>query len=220
VEHAVSLRSRQAGPEPAARWRIDPFVLPTATTGRSLLLLIAVLGTSLFTYDFMYLAFGTVSGGHEDTVWMVAGVVAVLLVTAAAYIGMPTWIIQRRRLGPLTAEDSPELHEEMAQLASEAGLPRAPMLMVDAVNPSVSALVFGLPRRRRLRLNAGLVTLFYTDVAGFRATVRHELAHLRNRDLDQTFLVIASWYAFLIIVLVPLVLTMLLQPAWPGGRLR
>lgn len=208
----MSLTSRRVGPKPMPRLGIDPFMLPTATTGRSLLLIITVVGTSLFTYDFMYLAFDAVSADHEDTVWMIAGVLALLLVTGAAYLSMPTWIIRRGRLNPLTPEDSPDLHEEIAQLASEAGLHRPPMLMVDAVNPSVSALVFGLPRRRRLRLNGGLVTLFFTDSAGFRATVRHELAHLRNRDLDQTYLVIAGWRAFLITALVPLVLTMLLQP--------
>ncbi len=205
----MSLSLRRSGADQLRR--PDPFALPTPVVGRSLLLVIAVVGASLFTYDFMYIAIDS-SPGHADTVWMIGGLLALLLVTGAIYLSMPTWLIRRRRLALLTPDDAPELHEEIAGLAREAGLPRPPILMVDALNPSASALVFGLPRHRRLRLNGGLVTLYFTDVAGFRSTVRHEMAHLRNRDVDQTYLAIAVWYAFVLTALAPLIVTMLVQP--------
>jgi Zn-dependent protease with chaperone function len=209
-------RRHEANPRIPATRALDPFELPAATTGRFLLLIVAVVGASLFAYDFLHLLFGVVrqaaASGRDAAWWMGGGVVTLLLVAGAIYLALPWWIVRRRRLSPLTSEDSPELAEELARLTGQAGLPRPPVLVVDALDPSVSALVFGLPRRRYLRLNGGLVTLFFTDIAAFRATVRHELAHLRNRDVDQTFLAVAIWRAFVIVALVPLMVAMLGQP--------
>jgi Zn-dependent protease with chaperone function len=47
------------------------------------------------------------------------------------------------------------------------------------------------------------VTLFSTDRASFRAIVLHELAHLRNADVNKTYFAIATWWAFVIVALVP-----------------
>lgn len=215
----MALSGPRTTPETRTPGSIDPFAMPSVTTGRFLLLITAVVGASLFAYHFLYLAFGErqhtiVPSGRDADWWMVGGVMALLLVTGAFYLAMPRWIIRRHRLSPLSPEDSPELDEEVSRLASQAGLARPPVLLVDAVNPSVSALVFGLPGRRYLRLNGGLVTQFFTDITAFRATVRHELAHLRNRDVDQTYLTITIWYAFLFTALVPLVVALLGQPAW------
>jgi Zn-dependent protease with chaperone function len=195
----------------------DPFLLPSTTTGRFLLLITGVIGVSLFAYDFVYLAFvqGKVPTEVRDAAWwMIGGVLVLLIATAVIYLVIPGWIIRKRRLTPLTPDDSPELSEEVTRLAREAGLARPPVVLVEALNTSVSALVFGRPHRRYLRLNGGLVTRFSTDLAAFRATVRHELAHLRNRDVDQTYLAIAVWYAFLLTALVPLAVTVLLERGW------
>jgi len=37
----------------------------------------------------------------------------------------------------------------------------------------------------------------------FRAIMRHELAHLRNGDIDKTYFSVAIWWAFVITALVP-----------------
>jgi hypothetical protein len=37
-------------------------------------------------------------------------------------------------------------------------------------------------------LGGGLVTQFYSDRPRFRAVVLHELAHLRNADVDKIYL--------------------------------
>jgi hypothetical protein len=57
-------------------------------------------------------------------------------------------------------------------------------------------------------LTGGLVTTFYTDREAFRAVVLHELAHLRNGDVDKTYFTMALWYAFLAIAVLPLLPTL------------
>ena len=73
-------------------------------------------------------------------------------------------------------------------------------------------MAFGLPWRRYVRLNAGLVVLRGQDPDGFRATIRHELAHLSNRDVDLTFATVAIWRAFTVVALLPF-LVFALQPS-------
>lgn len=64
-------------------------------------------------------------------------------------------------------------------------------------------MAFGRVGKRYVSLNAGLVMKFYTDRPTFRAVVLHELAHLRNADLDKTYFSVAVGAAFAIVALVP-----------------
>ena len=49
-----------------------------------------------------------------------------------------------------------------------------------------------------------MVALAYTDPEAVRAIVLHELSHIRNRDVDQTYFTMALWYAFLLVAVIPL----------------
>ena len=40
--------------------------------------------------------------------------------------------------------------------------------------------------------------------AAFDAVILHELAHIKNRDIDQTYLALAIWRAFVVAALLPL----------------
>src|SRR5205823_4879351 len=73
--------------------------------------------------------------------------------------------------------------------------------------------------RRYVQLDAALVDTFATDPAAFRAVVLHELAHLRNRDVDVTYLTIAIWRSFVALAVLPLVL-LLLHPSLFATPLR
>lgn len=42
-----------------------------------------------------------------------------------------------------------------------------------------------------------------TDPSAFRAVMLHELAHLRNRDVDKTYFTIGIWRAFVVVALIP-----------------
>jgi hypothetical protein len=61
-------------------------------------------------------------------------------------------------------------------------------------------------------MGAGLVGQYYADRPTFLAIVRHELAHLRNRDVTQTYLAIAIWRAFLLVALLPFAVNLVTQP--------
>ena len=70
---------------------------------------------------------------------------------------------------------------EVAELAPRPGSSRRGSL--GPARPPPDGLAFGLPGTTG-RLTGGLVVRQATDPPAFRAVVRHELAHIRNRDVD------------------------------------
>jgi Zn-dependent protease with chaperone function len=235
-------------PEGSARSRLDPFALPSATTLRFILLVAAVVGTSTFAFNFLYLALapegsgelglylrcqaragqlpaggitggvGTAVKGFADCVapfelakawWIVAGVVFLLLVAYLITWWRPAYKIWRGRLRPLTAEDASELVGYLDELVHAAGLRRAPVFLADLSARAPGGLAFGRPGRYYVLLNAGLITKFVTDRAGFRAVVMHEIAHLRNGDVTKAYLTVAIWWSFVAVALVPLAVVLI-----------
>ena len=144
---------------------------------------------------------------HAHDWWMLGLLLVLAVATGLGYWLIPWWKIRRRRLVPLAGGTTPEaaaLMAELDALVAETGLARAPTFLLDPVSPAISGLAFGRFGRYYIRLDAGLIVLRGRDPAGFRSVVRHELAHLLNRDVDQTYLTVALWRAFVLIVLVPL----------------
>jgi Zn-dependent protease with chaperone function len=138
---------------------------------------------------------------------ILSGVAALIVATGALYWAMPGWRIKRQELDYLLADDDPELTARLLELTREAGLPRPPIFLVDGFNPAATGLAFGRVGRRYVLLNGGLLTAFRRDRSLFDVVVRHELGHLRNGDVDKTYLAIAVWWAFLGVAVVPTVLT-------------
>ncbi|MFG1610426.1 M48 family metalloprotease [Actinoplanes sp. NPDC049265] len=137
--------------------------------------------------------------------WSVAGLILLALVASALYVAMPRWRVRRSRLREL--RHIPALDERLraplADLVATAGLRRSPRFLIDPASPRAGGLAFGTGRRTRVCLDAGLVALRDRDRAAFDAVVLHELAHVRNNDVPATYLTIAVWRAFLIVGLVP-----------------
>lgn len=146
---------------------------------------------------------------RSDALWMGAGVALLLGVAAVLYWVYPAWRIRRRRLEPLPAEDAPEAIAYLGQLCDEAGLVRRPSFLVDPLNRSTTGLAFGHLGRYYVALAGGLIAQFYRDRPAFRAVVLHELAHLRNADIDKTYFSVTTWYAFLFVALLPYAFTLL-----------
>lgn len=138
--------------------------------------------------------------------WMVGG--TLLLVAAAAVIMLllPRWIAYRRGLRPLTREEAPGVVDELGELAREAGLSEEPRWLWNPLDPSPTGLAFGRPGSHSVALMGALVTRQIADPPAFRSVVRHELAHLRNRDVDLTYATVSLWYAFLVVSVLPFVL--------------
>ncbi len=135
--------------------------------------------------------------------WMVGGTGLLLAVAVAILLLMPRWIVRRRRLRPLTREEAPAVVDELAALAREAELPEEPRWLWNPLDPSPTGLAFGRPGRHSVALTGGLVVRQIADPPAFRSVVRHELAHLRNHDVDLTYATVSLWYAFLLAGVLP-----------------
>ena len=208
--------------------RLDPFMFPAATTLRFVILLIAVVSAGTFIYDLIFYSFHTeavtaalrtcadrtvvgtaafsqcmVPIRRVEALWWLSGVGVLLAVAAIIYWIFPAWRIRRHRLTPLRVEDAPELIGYLTELSQETGVHPAPQILINPHSAIVTGLAFGRLGRYYVALSAGLVTKFYTDRPTFRAIVLHELAHLRNKDVDKAYFAVAVGWAFLIAAVAP-----------------
>ena len=231
--------------EVGRRPRLNPFAFPSDTTFRFLLLIIAVLGTTLYIWDWIYFAVGDNGARYRDHAlacleqsppsvadlddftrgsqsfracvqaldrpsawWMLAGAIAVLSVALVLTLLFPWWKRRRMNLRPLTETDAPAVVATVRELAAEAGLREPPTLVWDPLDPSPTGLAFGHAGGYTVALTGGLVVRATTEPDAFRAVVLHELAHIRNRDVDVTYFTVSLWYGFLLAAIVPFVLTL------------
>jgi Zn-dependent protease with chaperone function len=105
---------------------------------------------------------------------------------------LPGW--RRRRLVPLAAAGVPAVAADTEALLASTDV-RATVL-VNAGEPRADGSAFGHIGRRYIELTSGLLTMHDRDPDGFRAILAHEIGHLRNRDLDVTYLTVALWRSF------------------------
>ncbi|MFJ3159599.1 M48 family metalloprotease [Streptomyces kanasensis] len=132
---------------------------------------------------------------------------AILAVATAAYYWFRSGRRARRRgVRPLNAERFPALHAEVDRLVSGVERARGVTVLVDLLDSGVNGVTFGRVGRRHVVLSRGLIRLHEgteEDRAAFRAVVLHELAHLRNRDVDITMVTLALLRCFTVLVLAP-----------------
>lgn len=95
------------------------------------------------------------------------------------------------------------------ELCREVGLARPPTFLWNPLDAANGGTAFGRLGRYYVALSGGLVTQFYVDPAVFRSVVLHELAHLRNADVDKTYFAVAVWQSFVLVGLVPFALSFL-----------
>ncbi len=160
------------------------------------------------------LAPDAITGGYLDCAISVnhfrfgvsgAAVVVVALVAIAAHALSGRMLIWWRGLVPPPEELYPDSVAEARSLIAEAGLRRAPTLLIDPHRDFRCGRVFGCFPRYYLRLNLGVLRgADAQSVSVRRAIVSHELAHLANRDVDVTGLTIAAGRVFPVLVVLPL----------------
>ena len=229
--------------------RPNPFAFPSDTTFRFALLVAAVLGATLYVWDWLWTvlgagqdqvvagalecaalapgsvpltgdpaAFGQAAAAFRNCVqevyreaswWMLGGAGLVLATGALLTVAWPLAKERRRRLEPLREEDAADVRETLRLLADEAGLQHEPRWTWNPLVAAPSGQAYGHAFRPAVALSGGLVVLHATDPDAFRAVVRHELAHIRNRDVDLTYATLALWYAFLGVSVLPFVLASL-----------
>ncbi|MGW4161218.1 M48 family metalloprotease [Streptomyces sp. NPDC004788] len=140
----------------------------------------------------------------------------------ALYWVRPALRVRRRGLRPFPVAALPGTARELDRLRELSGVREPVGFLVDLLDPGVTGLAFGRRGRRHIVLGRGLLRLYERDPVAFRAIVLHELAHLRNRDVDIAFVTDAAWFVYLRGLLVPALLTPLtpwLNPAGSGPLL-
>ncbi len=131
----------------------------------------------------------------------VAAAVVVYALAAAVYWWLPLWRSRHRRLVPVRADG--ELGAELHALAWRAGLSRGPRFVIDPAAHTTGAVAFGRWKHHTVCLHGGLVARRAADPQAFRTVVLHELAHIRNRDVDIAYATEALWRVSAVVVLMP-----------------
>ncbi len=135
--------------------------------------------------------------------WVLLGVVVLGVLAGVLYWVQPWWYRRRMHLTPLTGDESSALADRLEQLRERAGI--GPVIwLLQPLNFQLSAFAFGRFRRRFVAVSGGAVVAQSRQPAAFDAVVLHELGHIRNRDIDQTYLAVAIWRAFIVAALLPM----------------
>jgi Zn-dependent protease with chaperone function len=121
---------------------------------------------------------------------------------AIGYLVWPYWRMLRSR--PVRADRLPGIGPALEELRAIAGV--RVRFVAALTDPSIDGLAFGHVGRRYVLIPRGLIKLSATDPPAFQAIVLHELAHVRNRDLDVTYLTVLLVRAFLGVVILPALL--------------
>ena len=148
---------------------------------------------------------GACRAGAErvEGLWVLLGIGVLAVLAAGFYWTQPWWYRRRMRLTPLTSAGAPAVVGRLEQLRELAGT--GPVVwLLQPLNPRLSAFAFGRFGHRFVAVSGGAVVTHTRQPAAFDAVMLHELSHLRNRDIDQTYLAIAIWRAFVVAALLPM----------------
>jgi Zn-dependent protease with chaperone function len=188
-----------------ARKRHVQFLFPSGTSAAFILLVLIMLAVPATWSPPLFDALAHSLHPSSDS-WggSLLAVSSLCLLTVTQYWLAPSWKIRRRRLRPI---DQVAPHEPRADLERlvEMTMPDFPVrILIDLVNPAIDGLAFGHVFRRYVVLSRGvLLALSERDRETAWRVVMHELAHIRNRDLDITAITVAMWRSFLVVVVAP-----------------
>jgi len=157
-------------------------------------------------------------GERVEGLWALLGIGVLAVLAGAMYWAQPWWYRRRSRLVPLASEEAPKVIEHLEELRGRAGIGPVTWLQ-QPLNFAPSAFAFGRVRRRSVAVSGGAVVSQARQPAVFDAIVLHELGHIRNRDIDQTYLAVAIWWAFVAAALLPMAVLLISRRLGPAPSL-
>jgi Zn-dependent protease with chaperone function len=132
------------------------------------------------------------------------GTAVLLVIAALVYWWTPRLRERWRRTVPVETLDADgTLVVALHELRGLAGVASGVRFRVDPTRTTAGAVVYGRFGQYTVCLHAGLLVRRVRDPEGFRAVVLHELAHVRNRDVDYASASTALWRVFVALALLP-----------------
>lgn len=199
--------------------RLNPFEFPGNTEFRLIVLIVAVIGASLFIYgDFYYSVIWDKANDFSSGIcllWMIGGSVLTLAVAVGIYWWLPDWKIKREGMRSLEDWKDPELISYLDDLIKEAGLSRIPKLF-GVTNNRRDAHAFGRWRKLCVSIPDKVRKRFKENRSVFRGNLLHEFAHIYNGDVHRYYLSVTVGWASLITALPTFVISLLHSP-WERG---
>lgn len=148
---------------------------------------------------------------------VISMVVIFAVATGAIFLALPRLLT--RRLKPLASYvDHRDIGHVARQVLTFVGEERGRKTIdvyVDEEYGRGADRAFGRFGRYRIALDIGSLgqAASNPDDPRLWSILRHEIAHIRNRDIDLTYLAIASWWGFLLAVALPFVVVAVNAPS-------
>ena len=135
--------------------------------------------------------------------WLTIPPITILMVAAVLTAFAPVWLEHRRRWVAVPPDRGGAALARYDTLVAEAGLAATPPLVWNPVDTSSRALAYGLPGYYRVAVGPALLGAARRRPAAFDAVLRHELAHIRHRDVAIAYYAVIVWYVLIVVLAVP-----------------
>lgn len=125
------------------------------------------------------------------------------ILAVAIYAAFPVFIRRLERVDPETCAPPAALFAWVTETIAESGLAGRVRVHWRMLDPRLRASVFGCFGRYEVILAGGIIGQALAEPDAARESLRHELAHIRQGDVDALYVTRALWYAFLIGAVLP-----------------